>query len=135
MDKKQLTQSQIDKETINEDVVIFKSICTDLFNAQVDNKSYEAIVNMVLDTKYGNFAKSDTLTLNEIGYIFDITRERVRQLELSAKKKLINPGSKSTLLLNRYLALSGEDKATNRRLIASVSARKLRQSQTNGARK
>lgn len=113
----------INENSVSNDVIVFKSICIDLFDAQIGDKSYDEIVNMVLDTKYGDIARSDTLTLNEIGYIFDITRERVRQVELSAKKRLTT--SKATLRLHRYLALSGDDRITTKRRVANVSAQKV----------
>lgn len=111
------------ENSVGNDVIVFKEICVDLFNAQIGDKSYDEIVNMVLNTKYGDIAKSDTLTLNEIAYIFDITRERVRQIETSAKKRLTT--SKSTLRLHRYLALSGDDRITTKRRVANMSAQKV----------
>lgn len=116
-------------ESVSDDVVVFKQICIDLYHAQVGDKSYDEIVNMVLRTEYGNIARSDTLTLNEIGYIFDITRERVRQVELSAKKRLKTP--KATLRLHRYFALSGDDRITTKRRVANVSAQKVATSGLN----
>ena len=113
----------INEDSVSDDVIVFKSICMDLYDAQISDKSYDEIVNMVLETPYGDIARSDTLTLNEIGYIFDITRERVRQIEASAKKRLTT--SKATLRLHRYLALSGDDRITTKRRIASMSAQKV----------
>ena len=113
----------INEDSVSDDVIVFKSICMDLYDAQISDKSYDEIVNMVLETPYGDIARSDTLTLNEIGYIFDITRERVRQIESSAKKRLTT--SKATLRLHRYLALSGDDRITTKRRIASMSAQKV----------
>lgn len=113
----------INESSISDDVIIFKTICMDLYNAQIGDKSYDEIVNMVLRTPYGDVARSDTITLNEIGYIFDITRERVRQIETSAKKRLIT--SKATLQLHRYLALSGDDSITTKRRVANMSAQKV----------
>lgn len=113
----------INESSVSDDVIVFKSICMDLYYAQIGDKSYDEIVNMVLQTPYGDIARSDTLTLNEIGYIFDITRERVRQIETSAKKRLTT--SKATLHLHRYLALSGDDRITTKRRVANMSAQKV----------
>lgn len=117
------SHTTINENSVSDDVIVFKSICMDLYDAQISDKSYDEIVNMVLRTPYGHIARSDTLTLNEIGYIFDITRERVRQIESSAKKRLTT--SKATLRLHRYLALSGDDRITTKRRIASMSAQKV----------
>ena len=116
------SRKTIFESSISDDVIVFKSICMDLFYAQIDNKPYDEIVNMVLRTEYGNIARSDTITLNEIAYIFDITRERVRQIELASKKRIEK--SKATFALRRYLALSGEYRSLFRSRAVRTAASK-----------
>jgi hypothetical protein len=75
----------------SQDVVIFKKICTDLFKNSSSGHTFDEIVNMVLKTKYGNFARTDDLVLEDIAFIYDISRERVRQIETAILKKLKTP--------------------------------------------
>ncbi len=52
---------------------------------------YERIVSLVTEKIYkgkGKYGYSQTLTLEEIGFLYRVTRERVRQIESKALKKL-----------------------------------------------
>lgn len=73
------------------DVVEFKRICTELFQASTSGHTFDQIVIMVLKTKYGNFARANDIVLEDIAFIYDITRERVRQIEDAIVKKLKHP--------------------------------------------
>ena len=55
---------------------------------------YERIISLVTEKIYkgeGKYGYSQTLTLEEIGFLYGVTRERVRQIESKALKKLPLP--------------------------------------------
>jgi DNA-directed RNA polymerase sigma subunit (sigma70/sigma32) len=105
-------------EHMPEDIILFKTICQDLFDANQIGATYDDVVNFVLRTPYGDICRGGELTLNEIGFIFDVTRERIRQKELDARKILSR--SLGVKELNDYLSITGEDRITKKRLIHKI---------------
>ena len=83
-----MAKSKIER---SEDVVKFKEICTELFQSSTSGHTFDQIVNMVLKTKYGNFARSNDIILEDIAFIFDVTRERIRQIEAAIVRKSKHP--------------------------------------------
>ena len=65
----------------------------------------------ILRLRYG-IGVHDTLTLEEIGQRYDVTRERIRQIEARAILKLKHPSRMDTLVLARFggsLSCEGQD--------------------------
>lgn len=52
----------------------------------------------VINLRFG-FGQDDAMTLEEVGSLFDVTRERIRQIESKALKKLCHPLRKEKLVL------------------------------------
>lgn len=52
----------------------------------------------VINLRFG-FGQDDAMTLEEVGSLFDVTRERIRQIESKALKKLCHPLRKEKLAL------------------------------------
>lgn len=67
-------------------LILVKEIATQL--SQVSDKNYEEC----LESVWMRYMGDSHLTLEEVGFLFDITRERIRQIESSALKKLKHPG-------------------------------------------
>lgn len=63
----------------------------------------------ILRMRYGLNPQGREHTLEEIGNAFDVTRERIRQIEAKALRKL-RQASRQTVLVE-YLAGAGEDQA------------------------
>ena len=80
------------KEDTNSRLLLVKDISEQL--AKESGKSYEHVLNMVVPIYF-----QAPLTLAEIGILFDMTRERVRQIEDKAKRKLAHPRTARTLKL------------------------------------
>lgn len=76
---------------VSDDARQFKHICTELYESQKPTKSrsYDEIVSMVLTSEYKHLM-SDA-TFEDIGFIYDFTRERTRQMESNIVNKLRNP--------------------------------------------
>ena len=79
---------------------VFKELVDKLYNSipkdKLQDDSRAKIVNLLLDTKYGKGL--DGLTLQEIGSLLGVTRERIRQVEEGAIKKLRHPTTGKKLL-------------------------------------
>jgi hypothetical protein len=112
---------------ISNDVIVFKEICTLLTEASLSvkeseievsdykkefNSLFDKVVLLALETPYGKRVMD--ITLEEVAYIFSITRERVRQIEMSVignrsnnklhtKGKLHNPANASVVSLIQYI--------------------------------
>jgi DNA-directed RNA polymerase sigma subunit (sigma70/sigma32) len=102
----------INEENMPDDVIKFKQICQDLYDANNAGATYDEVVNLVLRTPYGDICRGGELTLNEIGFIFGVTRERIRQKELDVKKILTR--STAVKKLNDYLSTTGEDRISKK---------------------
>lgn len=78
----------IDPSLNPEEILLQESMRKALDNALETLKPKEA---KVLRLRFGLNAKSDELTLEEIGSIFNLTRERIRQVEVKALEQLRLP--------------------------------------------
>jgi len=77
-------------ERASENAIAFRDICVDM-HKQNKHLSYDFVVNAVLKSNLCTLMQDATLA--DIGYVFGITRERVRQIENQAMNKMINPGN------------------------------------------
>jgi hypothetical protein len=84
---------------VSNDAKQFKHICVELYEAQkpTNSRSYDEVVSLVLTSEYKHLMSE--ATLEDIGFIYDFTRERIRQMESTIVNKLRNPDGK----LNRKL--------------------------------
>lgn len=85
---------------------VIKEMCKKLHKAHKENggkKSYIEIVDMVMKTRFG--ALLNNAPLEEIGEVFGVTRERVRQIENQAIRKLKNPDSIANKKLREYVLM------------------------------
>ena len=96
----------------NEGIFSDYNLQIDEMATQVDQKLFANIANDVLDTitprerkvlemRYG-FTSDDNMTLEQVGQIMGVTRERIRQIEAKALKKLCHP-TRSRLLRPFYI--------------------------------
>jgi DNA-directed RNA polymerase sigma subunit (sigma70/sigma32) len=117
----------INEENMSDDVIKFKQICQDLYDANNAGATYDQVVNLVLRTPYGDICRGGELTLNEIGFIFGVTRERIRQKELDVKKILTR--SAAVKKLNDYLSTTGEDRISKKHFAKRVENKLMKNSQ------
>lgn len=88
---------------IGESVIAFKDIAKDL-HSKNNHLSFDTVVNALLNSKYGHMVSE--ISLEEIGYIFDTTRQAIQLNEASGIKKLINP----TLIINKESVINLKNK-------------------------
>lgn len=117
-EKKVAKVKLINEENMPDDIIKFKQVCQDLYDANNVGATYDQVVNLVLRTPYGDVCRGGELTLNEIGFIFGVTRERIRQKELDVKKILTR--SKAVKSLNDYLSTTGEDRISKKHLAQRI---------------
>ncbi|KJS45984.1 RNA polymerase sigma factor RpoD/SigA [Desulfosporosinus sp. BICA1-9] len=86
---------QIDESAIQVDRKLFVNIANDVLDTITPRE------RKVLELRYG-FTSDDNMTLEQVGQIMGVTRERIRQIEAKALKKLGHP-TRSRLLRPFYI--------------------------------
>ena len=89
----------MEDRVVSHEAMMFKEICTDMYDAST-GFTFEEVVSKVMQTKYRYLMEE--ATLEDIGYIFDLTRERVRQIEDTCIGKLRFPDSNINKALYFY---------------------------------
>ncbi|WP_333873373.1 sigma-70 family RNA polymerase sigma factor [Methylobacter sp.] len=98
----EIIDALIEPSSNPEEILLQESMRKALDNALETLKPKEA---KILRLRFGLNAKSDELTLEEIGSIYNLTRERIRQVEAKALDKLRLPSR--VKLLQDFMIVSG----------------------------
>jgi RNA polymerase primary sigma factor len=98
----EIIDALIESSSNPEEILLQESMRKALDNALETLKLKEA---KILRLRFGLNAKSDELTLEEIGSIYNLTRERIRQVEAKALDKLRLPSR--VKLLEDFMIVSG----------------------------
>src|SRR5690606_13136323 len=74
-------------------VLTLDAMVQDDLRAQVENmlSIFTPREAEILKKRFGLTEQNEDLTLEQVGRLFDVTRERIRQIEAKAIKKLRNP--------------------------------------------
>lgn len=94
---------EIDEEYFTDNNLQIDNSDNDLFNTNLEN-AFESLFETltpreveVLKLRYGMSETGSEKTLNEVGEILGVTRERIRQIEAKALKKLRHPSRSKKL--------------------------------------
>ena len=77
----------------------FRKLCRKL-HRKCSHISYDRVVLELLDSKHGYLMSG--ASLEDIAYIYDISRQRVQQIENTAMKRIRTPTNVATKLLKDY---------------------------------
>jgi len=77
----------------------FRKLCRKL-HRKCSHVSYDRVVLELLDSEHGYLM--DRASLEDIAYIYDITRQRIQQVENTAMKRIRTPTNVATKLLKDY---------------------------------
>lgn len=101
-DSAEIIDALIESSSNPEEILLQESMRKALDNALETLNPKEA---KILRLRFGLNAKSDELTLEEIGSIYNLTRERIRQVEAKSLDKLRLPSR--VKLLEDFMIVSG----------------------------